>query len=171
MQYIPFLSGILLIPVVDMLQVIVRIILESNSRSRRPLRMLLRRPLLRQASQLDLLSLAQLTDDSALALRVRNDRITNGIIHALALNSKIPRINGHDSASTARVQRQRHAAAHTVVLAVAVAGVVHLIAVLRVERDHAQTVGEHFVSEDGGVAFDLDQVQGHGGDFGQDRAA
>jgi hypothetical protein len=32
-------------------------------------------------------------------------------------------------------------------------------------------VGEHFVGEDGGVAFDLDQVQGHGGDFGQDRAA
>ena len=58
------------------------------------------------------------------------------------------------------------------VLAVAVASVLQvLVAVLCVERDHTQAVGEEFIGENGGIALDLDNVEGEGGHFGQDRAA
>jgi hypothetical protein len=57
------------------------------------------------------------------------------------------------------------------VLAVAVSCVIQVIAVVGVEGDHAQAVREHFVWEDGGVAFDFDEVEGQCGHFGKDCAA
>lgn len=55
------------------------------------------------------------------------------------------------------MQRQRDAAARAVVLTFAVARVLDvLVAVLRVERDKTDAVGEEFVRENGGVLFDLD---------------
>jgi hypothetical protein len=58
-----------------------------------------------------------------------------------------------------------------VILAVAVSCVIQVIAAVGVERDHSQAVCEHFVREDGGVAFDFDDVQGQGGHFSEDHAA
>lgn len=68
------------------------------------------------------------------------------------------------------MQRQRHTASCAVVLAVAVARVLDvLVAVLGVQRDETETVREKLVREDRGVGFDLNQVDGHRGDFSENR--
>lgn len=58
------------------------------------------------------------------------------------------------------------------VLAVAVSCVVQvLVAVQRVQGNHAETMGEEFIGKDGGVAFDFNEIHGEGGHFGKHRAA
>lgn len=61
-------------------------------------------------------------------------------------------------------------------LAVAVAGVAvtweaHGHGAVTGERNEAEAVGNELVVEDGGVDFDLDEVDGDGGDFGDHDAA
>lgn len=111
--------------------------------------MLLSGSLLRQTSHLNLLSFAQLANQGTLVLRVGGNGITDLVVDPLADDNQIPRVDGHDAAATARVQRQRHAAAHTVVFTVAVSCIVEvLVAVVRVQGDHAEAVGEEFIGED-----------------------
>lgn len=155
-----------------MAQVVVRVIFEANCGGGRPLRMLLSSTFLRQAGQLDLLSLPQLADQGALPFGVSNDRVSDCIVRSLALDDQVARVDRHYPAATARMQRERHAAARTVVLAVAVARVNQvLVAVFRVQGDHAQAVGEHLIWQNRSIAFDFDQVQRDGGHFGQDGTA
>ena len=87
-----------------MAQVVVRVVLEAHGRRRRPLRMLLGRSLLRQTGQLDLLALPQLGDHRALALGVSDDRVANRVVHALALDHQVARVDNHQPATTAHVQ-------------------------------------------------------------------
>lgn len=170
--YIPFTLRVLLVPVVHVPQVVMRVVLEAHSSSGRPFCVLLGGTLLSQAGQLDLLALPKLADQSTLALRVRDDGVSDCVVHPLALNDQIAGIDGHDSATTTRVQRQSHAAAHTGGLAVALACIFQVrVAVLRIERDHTQAVGKHLIGQHGGVAFDLDQIQCDGVDFGEDGSA
>lgn len=150
-----------------------RVILEPNRRSGRPLRMLLGYPLLRNTGHLEFLPPPQLTDQRALSLRIRDNRVPHPLVGALAADDQIPRIDGHDLvACAARMQCERNAAARAVVLTVAVARVLDiLVAVFRIEWDEAQSVGEEFVGEYGGVLFYLDQVDRHRWDFGEDYSA
>lgn len=154
-----------------MAQVIVRVILEAHGGSRRPLCMFLCSTLLCQTSQLDLLALPQLANQGSLSLGISDDRVSDCVVHPLALNNQVPCIDSHDATATASVQGKRHAAANAVVIAVAVARVHEVLAaILRVEGDHAQPMGQHLIRENGSVAFNLDQVQCNGGDLGQNRA-
>lgn len=132
-----------------MAQVVVGVVFEANSSSGSPLRMLLGGSLLRQTSHLNLLPFAQFANQGSLVLWVGGNGITDLVVDSLADDNQIPRVDGHDAAAAARVQRQRHAAAHTVVFAVAVSCVVEvLVAVIRVQGDHAEAVGEEFIGED-----------------------
>lgn len=134
--------------------------------------MLLSSSLLRQTSHLNLLSFAQLADQGTLVLRVSGNRITNLLVDPLADDNQIPRVDRHDAATAARVQRQSHAAAHTVVFTVAVSCVVEvLVAVVRVQGDHAEAVGEELIREDRGIAFDFDDVECQSGHFGEDNSS
>lgn len=111
--------------------------------------MLLSSSLFRQTSHLNLLPFAQLADQGTLVLRVSGNRITDLLVNPLADDNQIPRVDGHDSTTAARMQRQGHAAAHTVVFTVAVSCVVEiLVAVVRVQGDHAEAVGEELIGED-----------------------
>jgi hypothetical protein len=69
------------------------------------------------------------------------------------------------------MQRERDRAVLAVVLAVAFSAGQHVVDAFTVERYEAEAVGDEFVGEDGGVGFDLNQVDSHGGDFGEDGAA
>ena len=44
-------------------------------------------------------------------------------------------------------------------------------AVQAVERDEAESVGDELVGEDGGVCYNVDKVDGEGGDLGEHGAA
>ena len=59
----------------------------------------------------------------------------------------------------------------TILLAVAVAGVKNIVDLFRIQRDETETVGDEFIGEYGGVGFDLNEINGHGRDFGQNYAA
>lgn len=63
------------------------------------------------------------------------------------------------------MQAQGNRAQFAVTFAVAVAGVYDIVNVLGVQRDESEAMGEEFVSEDRGVGFDFDNVNGHDGDF------
>lgn len=69
------------------------------------------------------------------------------------------------------MQCEGDAAILAVLVAVAVTGVEHVFGLFRVERNQAQAVGDEFIGEDGGVCFDLDEINGHSGDFGEHGAA
>ena len=58
-----------------------------------------------------------------------------------------------------------------VLLTVAVPGVEHIVDLFRVQGDETETVGDEFVGENGRVGFYFDEIDGHGGDFGEHDAA
>ena len=134
---IPLLIRILLIPIINMLQIIMRIILKPNRRRRRPLSMFLRDPLLSNTSHLQLLPSPQFTNERAQPLRIRHHRVPNPLVSPLPADDQIARMNMHDVFDgAARVQRECDAAPRAVVLAVAVARVLDvLVAVFRVQWD------------------------------------
>lgn len=68
--FLPFRFGILLIPVVDMPELVPRIILETHGGHRRPLSMFLRDSFLCDTFHLQFLAFSQLADNGALALLV-----------------------------------------------------------------------------------------------------
>ena len=47
----------------------------------------------------------------------------------------------------------------------------YLVAVEAVERDEAKTMGDELVRQDGGVGYDVDEVDGEGRDLGEHGAA
>lgn len=58
------------------------------------------------------------------------------------------------------------------ILAIAISSIVHVgIAIFAVEGDETEAVGDEFVGEYRSVNLDLDDVDGHGGDFCKDGAA
>jgi hypothetical protein len=54
--------------------------------------------------------------------------------------------------------------------AVAFTRVPHVVHILGVQRNETETVAYEFIGEDCGVGFYLYEVDGHGGDFGEDDA-
>lgn len=171
-ENIPLLHRILLVPVVHMLQIIMRVILEPNRCRRRPLSMFLRNSLLRNTSHLQLLTPPQFTNQGTQALRIRHYRVPHPLVRTLAANDQVAGMYMHNILEgTAGVQGKRDAAASAVVLTVAVARVLDiLVAVARVERNETESVSEELIGEDGRVLFHFDQVDGHGWHFGEDRA-
>ena len=75
--YAPFSLGILLVPVIQVPQLIVRIIFESYSACGRPFCVFLRDPLLCNALHAQLLAFPQFADHTAEAFTVRNHRPAN----------------------------------------------------------------------------------------------
>ena len=63
------------------------------------------------------------------------------------------------------------AAVVAVLLAITVPRVENGVDIFGVQRYKAETVCNKFVGENGGVCFDFDEVNRHGGDFGKDNAA
>ena len=170
--YLPFLNRILLVPIIHMLQLIMRIILKTHRCRWRPLGMLLCNPFLRNTLHPHLLPFPQLTNHSPIPRLIRNNRITHPLIRPRLSHNQIPRIHLHDLiAGASRRHCESHAAVLAVLVAVAVASVEHVFDLLAVERDEAEAVGDKFIGEDGGVGFDFDEVDGHRGDFGEDGAA
>lgn len=68
------------------------------------------------------------------------------------------------------MQVEGHTASSTVLVAVAVARVRHLLEAAGVEGDQAQAVGDELVGQHRGVDVEVDQVNGDSGDFGLDDA-
>jgi hypothetical protein len=153
----PFSLRIDLIPVIDVSQFVVRIVLEPEGSDRTPLCVFLGDSLLRNTAQPQLLVLAQLCNDGTLSIRVRDYRRSQ--LRSLR-NHQVPRVHRHRRVRrAARVQHQRHRAPLAVQVAHAVARVHHLVVdVGAVERDQAQSVREELVGYYGRVDFDLDQV-------------
>lgn len=134
--------------------------------------MLFRSPLLGQTSQFDLLTLGQFADQRAFALGIGNDGVTNGIVDSLSLHHQIPRIYRHDATVTAHMQSQGHTASYTVILAVAITGILEvLLAVLRIQWNQTQPMGQHLIGNHGGVVFNFDQIECDGRDLGENDTA
>ena len=153
-------------------QLVPGIIFKPHRCCRRPFRVLLRDSLLRNASHPELLALPQLADHTPIPLLVLYNRQPHRLIRSWLANHQIARIHLHHLiARTSCVQRERYRAVLTVILAVAFSTRQHVVDAFTVERYEAQAVGDEFVGEDGGVGFDLNQVDSHGGDFGEDGTA
>lgn len=150
-----------------------RIIFKANSARRSPLRMLLCNPLLHNTRHFHLLPLPQLADNWPLPLCISNHRVTHPLIRSIAYHHQIARIYLHDLISRAsRMQGERNHTACTTTLAVTVARIHHVnIAILRVQRDQAETVCDKLIGEDRGVGLDLDDINGYGGDFSEHHSA
>jgi hypothetical protein len=69
------------------------------------------------------------------------------------------------------VQSQRDGTLLAVLFAITVSRIDHVVDVLGVERDETETVGEELIRDDGGIGFDLHEIDGHGGNFGKDDTA
>lgn len=128
--------------------------------------------LLCDAFHAQFLPFAQLANHAAQPERIRDDRQTHPFVRSRLRDHQVPRVHLHDLVpGAARVQSEGDAAILAVLVAFAVAAVEHVFDLFRVERNQAEAVGNEFIGQDGGVGFDLDEINGHGGDFGQHGAA
>ena len=152
-------------------QFVIRIILKPHSRRRRPLRMFLSNSFLRHTLHLDLLPLPQLANHRSQPRFICNDRVAHPLIRPGFYDDQVPRIHLHDLVSrTFRAHLERDRAILAVLVAVAVAGVEDVFNLLGVQGNETQAVGDELISQDGGIGFDLDEVDRHGGYFGKDSA-
>jgi hypothetical protein len=131
--------------------------------------MLFRNTLLRNALHAQFLTLSQLANDRAQALWIGDDRIPNPLVCARRINNKIAGIDLHDLiASTSSMEREGHAASLAVLFAIAVPRVLHIVHVFRNQRDETKSMAKEFVGKDRSISLNLYQVDGHGGNLGQD---
>jgi len=157
MQNSPFLLRILLVPEIQMMQLIVRVVLKPDSSRGRPLRMFLGDALLSDASELDLLPFAKLHDERTKTIGVHYYRRPKTLVDAIAHRKQVACRDRHTFVACALgVETEPHTAALAVLVAVAVARVVEGINSLRVQWDEAETVGDEFIGKDGAIFFDLD---------------
>jgi len=118
----PFRLGILLIPQVQVMQLVVRVILEADGRRGRPLCVLFGDSLLGYALELDLLARAQLQDERAEAIGVVDDGGAEVLVHALADWNKIAGEDVHVLIARAlSMERQPYTTLFAVAVAIAVA--------------------------------------------------
>ena len=156
-MYLPLLLGILLVPQVEVVQLVVRIVLEADGGTWSPLGMLLCDTLLGNALELDLLAVTELEDKGTLPFGIVDDRRAENLVDAIANGNKIASTNLHDVvASALGVKVEGHTAMFTVLVAVAVSRIEKLVDSFGVEWDKAQAVGNELVSQDGAVGLDLD---------------
>ena len=102
-------------------------------------------------------------------LLVRNNWIPNPLIRSRLRDDEVASIYLHDLVPrTFCAHFQRHGTVLTVLVAVAVAGVEDVLDLLGGERDETEAVRDEFIGEHGGVGFDFDEVDRHGGYFGED---
>lgn len=167
---LPFLLWISVVfkPHVKMVQLVVRIVLKANRRRRHPLGMLLCNSLLRNARNLQLLTLPQLSKQAPHALGIRDDGIPNRA-RMSSIHHQISRVDLHNLVAGALcVKRKADGAVLAVLFAVAVAGVVELGDAPGVEGDEAQSVCDEFVGQHRAVDLDFYQVDGDCRYFGLD---
>lgn len=161
-----------LVPQIQVAQLVVGVVLEADGGGGRPLGVLLGDALLGDAGELELLVLAQLADEGALAVGVGDDGVADEVAGAVVADDEVAGVDLHDVVrGAARVQGQGDAAPAAGLVAVAVARVVHLVDLARVERDQAQAVRDELVGQHRRVGLDLHQVDGDGRHLGLDHAA
>lgn len=168
---LPFRRSVDLIPQVHVVEFVVRIVLEAHGSTGRPLGMLLGNALFGYALDIEFLPLAQLADEGAEPIGVCNDGVANLGVRSVRSHQQVACVDFHDLVRSARgMQVEGHTASSTVLVAVAVARVRHLLEAAGVEGDQAQAVGDELVGQHRGVDVEVDQVNGDGGDFGLDDA-
>lgn len=156
-MYLPLLLGILLVPQVEVVQLVVRIVLKADGGTWGPLGVLLCNTLLRNALELDLLAVAKLEDEGTLAFRIIDNRRAENLVDAIADWNKIAGTDLHDVvASALGVKVEGHTAMLTVFVAVAVPRIQKLLDSFGIEWDQAQAVGNKLVRQDGAVSLNLD---------------
>ena len=69
------------------------------------------------------------------------------------------------------MHRERNTAIFAILIAVTIASVEYVFYLFRVEGNETKPVGYEFISEDGSVLVDFDEVDSHGGDFCKNGAA
>lgn len=167
-MYLPLLLRILLIPQVEVVQLVVRIVLEADGGTWGPFGVLLCNTLLGNALELDLLTVTKLEDEGTLAFRIIDDRRAENLVDAIADWNKIAGTDLHDVvASTLSVKVEGHTAMLAVFVAVAVPRIQKLLDTFGVEWDQTQAVGNEFVGQNGAVSLDLDKIDGNRGNLGK----
>ena len=171
---VPFLDRILLVPIIQMLQLIMRIVLESHCTGRGPLRMLLRDALLCDTFHYHLLALPQLANHSTLPRLICDDGVSHPLIRPWLSNDQISRIDLDNILIILRTLGIHHdgdGAIFAILIAVAVSGVENVFYLFGVQGNETEAVGNEFVCENGSVDFDLNKIDSHGWDFSKDGSA
>lgn len=138
---IPFFGCILFIPVVNMLEFIMRIIFKSNRTCRRPLRMFLRNALLCDTLHPQFLPFSQLAYNTAQPSRVRNDWRPHPLIGSRFGHNQIPCIHLHNLVtSTSGMKSQSNTAVLAILLTLAVTGIDDVFDLLGVEGYEAEAM-------------------------------
>lgn len=119
------------------------------------------------------LTATEFSDQRSVAVGVADDGLADILVGSCVGDDEVAREDHHGAVALALAgQIEDDGAALALAAAFAVAVVQHVgVAVAGVERDEPQAVGDEFVGEDGRVAQDLDLIDAHGGDFGEDGAA
>jgi hypothetical protein len=171
-QDLPFSFRILLIPKVKMSKFVMGVVFEADGGRWAPFGVLLGDAFLGDASQVDLLALAQLYNQDTVPLRISNHGIAYPLIRTRRVNGKIAGVHLHNLVGGALgVENELDRAVLAILLAVAVTRVEHVVNVLGTKRYQPDAMGDELVGEDGGVLLDLDQVNGHGRDFAKHYAS
>lgn len=169
---LPFRLSIALIPHVHVVEFVVRIILKAHSSTRRPLGVLLGDALFGYALNIEFLPLAQFADERAESVRICNNRVADLGVGSVRSHQQVARVDFHDLIRRARgMQIEGHTASSTVLVAVTIARVRHLLETAGVERDQPQAVGDELVGQHRRVDVEVDQVNGDSGNFGLDDTA
>ena len=143
------------------------VVFKADGGGGRPLGMLLGDALLGDAGELELLVLPQLADEGTLTVGVGDDGVADDVAGAVVADDEVAGEDLHDFVgSAAGVEGQGDTAATAVLIAITVAGIVHLVDLAGIKGDEAEPVGDKLIGEDGRIGFDLDQVDGDGGHLG-----
>lgn len=99
-----------------------------------------------------------------------------GVINGLARDGLSEEVLGKDpdvlvGTAVNGVEAEDDGAIVAEFVAVAVAGVQHVLDAARAERNEAEAMGEEFIGEDGSVGLDLHEIDGDSRDLGQHGAA
>ena len=158
-----------------MAQFVVGVVFEPDRRRGRPLCVLFCDSHLGDAVQFQFLATPQLRDQWPVPIWISYHGVSEDLISSItSRDNKVTCKNHHGTWARAfRVKRQCDRAKLTVGVAVfAVAGVGEEGgAVEAVERDEAEAVGDELIGQDGGVGYDVDEVDGEGWDLGEHGAA
>ncbi len=155
-----------------MVQLVVRIVLPADGGDGRPLGVLLGDSLLGDDLELQLVSLAQLGDERAVALGIADDGVSEGLIDTVGDGHQVAGVDVDDLVAGALdVEGELDAAVLAVVFAVALARVAQVLDPLGDQGHQAEAVRDELVGQHGVVDLDLDQVDGDGRYFSDHDAA
>lgn len=157
-------------PQIRMAKLVMGIVLKANSRSRRPLGMLLCDALLSNACQLQLLSISQLRNKRSQSVRIADDRVANPLVGAHLVDHQVARINFHDLSlgGALRMKGELNAALLAVLFAFAITGIDNVVGIFRVQRDQTESMCDELISQNTAILLNFNKVDGNRGHLGLD---